>query len=57
MSQNGGAVEIRNDSDGSLAVDLTKTLAELNSGAGESCPLCHGPGRFADISVWHVVSP
>ena len=59
MSQNGGAVEIRNDTFpyGTVAVDGTKILADLNAGAGESCPLCHGPGRFADISVWHVVSP
>ena len=63
MSQNGGRVQIRDDADApndttfTLLADTTGTSTQLASGAGEACPLCHGPGRFVDVAVVHVVSP
>jgi OmcA/MtrC family decaheme c-type cytochrome len=64
MSQNGGSVEIRNDDPnsavygmGELIFTNTKTIDQQSAAPAEACPLCHGPGRFADITVWHVVTP
>ncbi len=42
MRQNGGSFEIRKNADGSTAV-----------GPIETCILCHGPGRIADVRTVH----
>jgi hypothetical protein len=44
MLQNGGSKDLRKNADGTT-----------EGGSLETCQLCHGPGRTADVKVLHGV--
>ncbi|NNC65647.1 MAG: hypothetical protein HKN84_12740 [Gammaproteobacteria bacterium] len=46
MEQNGGAWDVVQDASGALTSMSRGVVAE-------SCAVCHGPGRIADVKTMH----